>query len=220
MTTKGAMTSRDTRILADFVALCEYPECPICALVRRAEVRTVQVFCAEGAGDEQRRADVRAARGLCAHHGSILRDARDALAAAVTALDVMTNVLRDLDTLKSAPRWPKPRFKIPAQCPVCVEMNHYNQAVCAGVIAWASDASFLAALSASHGICAPHIRFIADRMVLPSEFIDAQRSAWQRVHADVAEYIRKRDDRFRHEPDAHEADAWRRAWLVIAGTKL
>ncbi|MFM2309180.1 MAG: hypothetical protein RLY87_1301 [Chloroflexota bacterium] len=212
------MTSRDTRILADFVALCAYPECPLCVLVQRAEVRTVQVFCAEGAGDEQRRADVRAARGLCVHHGAILRDARDALAAAVTALDVMTNLLRDLDAIQRAPRWPKPRIKTPEQCPVCAEVARYNRAVCAGIVAWAADETFQHALAHSHGICAPHLRTIAGGVVLPAAFYDAQRTAWQRVHADVAEYIRKRDDRYRHEPDAHEADAWRRAWKVIAGT--
>jgi hypothetical protein len=140
------------------------------------------------------------------------------LAAAVTALDVMTNLLRDLDAIQRAPRWPKPRIKTPEQCPVCAEVARYNRAVCAGIVAWAADETFQHALAHSHGICAPHLRTIAGGVVLPAAFYDAQRTAWQRVHADVAEYIRKRDDRYRHEPDAHEADAWRRAWKVIAGT--
>ncbi len=212
------MSTRDTRILADFTALCMYPECPICALVRRAELRTVQVYCAEGAGDELRRADIRASRGLCVHHGAILRDARDALAAAVTALDVITNLLRDLTAVQQAARWPKPRMKSPAPCPVCADMTRYNRAVCAGIAAWADDVAFQNVLATSHGICAPHFRHIANRSVLPDGFIEAQRTAWERVHAEVAEYIRKRDDRFKHEPDANEADAWRRAWFVITGS--
>ena len=214
------MTTRDTRILAEFRTLCAHPECPICAMVRHAEVRTLQVFCAEGAGDELRRADIRSARGLCVHHGAMLRDARDALAAAVTALDLMTNLLRDLDGLERAPRWPKPRINRPKKCPVCTEMTRYNLAVCAGVRAWCDDAQFQTVLAQSHGICAPHLRLLASQAVLPPGFIAAQRTAWERVRADVAEYIRKRDDRFRHEPDAHEADAWRRAWFVISGSSF
>jgi hypothetical protein len=38
--------------------------------------------------------------------------------------------------------------------------------------------------------------------------LGAQSEAWQRVlHAELGEFIRKRDDRFRHERQASEADA-------------
>lgn len=214
------MTQRDTRILADFCELCTAPECPICALVRRAELRVLQTYCAEGAGDELRRADIRAARGLCGHHSTQLRDARDALAAAVTALDVMDNLLRDLDALDT--RWSLARqpMKKPARCPVCVDVARYSRSVCIGIAAWSDAPLLLAALATSHGICAPHLRDMSAHRSLPTLFVAAQRTAWTRVRDDVAEYIRKRDDRYRSEPDGIEADAWKRSWAVITGTRI
>lgn len=214
------MTQRDIRILADFCDLCTAPECPICALVRRAELRTLQTYCAEGAGDEQRRADVRAARGLCGHHSAQLRDARDALAAAVTALDVMDNLLRDLQSLDGALPWGRKRLAAPERCPVCIDVARYDHSVCAGIIAWADEPRLHTALTASHGICGPHLRALASQKRLPKAFLLAQRTAWTRVRDEVAEYIRKRDDRFRREGDGIEADAWKRAWSLITGTRI
>lgn len=215
------MTERDKRILLDFIDGCLLPRCPICTLVLRAEQRTLAVYCAEGAGDQQRRADVRAARGLCAAHGAQLRDARDAMAAAVTAYDVLTNLQRDLVAVQSNPRkWGRRGIAPPKPCPVCIDMQRYNRAVCAGIVAWSNDVLLHQALAASQGICGPHLRVISRQPSVADEFWAAQSQAWQRLHDELGEFIRKRDDRFRHERQAHEADAWKRAWHQISGDVL
>jgi hypothetical protein len=215
------VTERDKRILFDFVDACLLPRCPICTLVQRAEQRTLAVYCAEGAGDQQRRADVRAARGLCAPHGAQLRDAKDAMAAAVTAYDVLTNLQRDLVAVRSNPRtWGRRGIARPEPCPVCVDMQRYNRAVCAGIVAWSADLSLQQALANSHGICGPHLRTISRQAGVADEFWGAQSQAWQRLHDQLGEFIRKRDDRFRHERQAEEADAWKRAWHQISGDVL
>jgi hypothetical protein len=211
------VTERDKRILFDFVEACAVPECPICQLVRRAERRTVAVYCIEGSGDQQRRAQVRAARGLCAHHATLLRDAKDAMAAAVTALDVMTNLLRDLPHLTDKPHLFKRHYR-PRPCPVCAEMRQYDHAVCAGVVAWHEDPDLLVALRQSQGICAHHLRYIAAQWQMSLPWWDAQRTAWVRLHGELEEFVRKRDDRFRHETHTTDADAWKRAWMQISGT--
>lgn len=211
------MAERDRRILFDFVEACALPECPICQLVQRAERRTVAVYCIEGSGDQQRRAQVRDARGLCAHHGALLRDAKDAMAAAVTALDVMTNLLRDVPTLRHKQTLVH-RHRRPIECPVCTEMRSYDHAVCAGVVAWQHDQDLLNALASSQGVCAPHLRAIAAEWELADAWWDAQLRAWTRLHAELAEFVRKRDDRFRHEAHAADADAWKRSWIQISGT--
>ena len=211
------MTERDKRILFDFVDACQRPECPICQLVNKAEQRTVAVYCIEGSGDQARRAQVRAARGLCVHHGALLRDAKDAMAAAVTALDVMTNLLRDIPTLAHKQSLVHRHYR-PRRCPVCDDMQRYDTAVCAGVIAWQDDADLRAALAGSQGICATHLRRIAAAGGISQLFWDAQTQAWERLHAELAEFVRKRDDRFRHEALVSDADAWKRAWMQISGT--
>jgi hypothetical protein len=214
---EAIVTERDKRILFDFVDACASPECPICQLVQRAERRTVAVYCIEGSADQQRRAQVRAARGLCAHHGELLRDAKDAMAAAVTALDVMTNLLRDMPALALPPTLIR-RHHRPRPCPVCAEMRQYDHAVCAGVVAWHDDPDLLAALAQSQGICAPHLRYMAAHWRMTTPWWDAQRTAWMRIHTELEEFVRKRDDRFRHEPHTSDADAWKRAWMQISGT--
>lgn len=212
------MHDRDRRILLDFVELCALPQCPICALVSKAELRTLQVYCAEGAGDEMRRADIRAARGLCVRHSDLLQNARDAMAAAVTAFDVLTNLQRDLQAVSQA-RWRRrSRMTKPLPCPVCADVRRYDRAVCAGVVAWADQPELTGALATSAGLCAPHLRWLVAHTNVPTAILDAQHVAWSRLHAELAEFIRKRDDRFRHEGDADERDAWKRAWRTIAGS--
>ena len=215
------MTERDKRILFDFVDACAMPRCPICTLVQRAEQRTLAVYCAEGAGDQQRRADVRAARGLCATHGSQLCDAKDAMAAAVTAYDVLTNLQRDLTALRSNSRgWRRRGIAQPLPCPVCVDMQRYNRAICAGIGVWSNEESLQQALMSSQGICGPHLRTISRQSGVSDGFWSAQFLDWQRLHDELGEFIRKRDDRFRHERQASEADSWKRAWHQISGEVL
>ena len=211
------MTERDKRILFDFVDACNRPECPICQLVTKAELRTVAVYCIEGSGDQERRAQVRAARGLCVHHGALLRDAKDAMAAAVTALDVLTNLMRDLPVLAQKQTIVRRHYR-PQKCPVCVDMHRYDAAVCAGIVAWQDDTDLQRALAQSQGICAVHLTRIATLGVVTQLFWDAQQQAWARLHAELAEFVRKRDDRFRHETHHSDADAWKRAWMQISGT--
>lgn len=212
------MTDRDRRMLFDFVEACALPDCPVCTLVAKAELRTLQIYCAEGAGDELRRADVRAARGLCVRHADQLQEARDAMAAAVTAYDVMSNLLRDLEAvIKSGSAWPRKKMTTPTECPVCADVARYTRAVCAGVIAWSDSSELISALQHSQGICAPHIRWMVANAKPTPELLAAQHVAWSRLHAEVGEFVRKRDDRFRHESHGSDGDAWKRAWREING---
>lgn len=218
ITYEAAVSDRDRRMLFDFVEACALPDCPICTLVAKAELRTLQVYCAEGAGDELRRADVRAARGLCVRHATQLQEARDAMAAAVTAYDVLSNLLRDLDAvIKSGNSWSRKKMTVPQSCPVCLDVARYTRAVCAGVTAWSDNAELCQALQQSHGICAPHLRWMIANSKPTPELLAAQHVAWSRVHAEVGEFVRKRDDRFRHEAQAGVGDAWKRAWRIING---
>jgi hypothetical protein len=215
---EATVSDRDRRMLFDFVEACKLPDCPICTLVAKAELRTLQVYCAEGAGDELRRADVRSARGLCVRHASQLQEARDAMAAAVTAYDVMSNLLRDLDAvIKSGNGWSRKKMTAPQSCPVCLDVARYTPAVCAGVSAWSDEPELCHALQLSHGICAPHLRWMVANTKPTPELLAAQYVAWSRLHAEVGEFVRKRDDRFRHETQAGEGDAWKRAWRIING---
>jgi len=213
------VTDRDRRMLFDFIEACALPHCPICSIVAKAELRTLQIYCAEGAGDELRRADVRAARGLCVRHATQLQDARDAMAAAVTAYDVLSNLLRDLDAVLTTKKrtWTRKRMYVPNSCPVCTDVSRYTRAVCAGVSAWSDNSDLCHALQMSHGICAPHLRWMIEQTSPTSELLAAQQAAWSRLHAEVGEFVRKRDDRFRHEAQSTEGDAWKRAWRVING---
>jgi len=105
----------------------------------------------------------------------------------------------------------------PQACPVCLDVARYTRAVCAGVAAWSDDMSLCQALQHSHGICAPHLRWMVANTKPTPQLLAAQHGAWSRVHAEVGEFVRKRDDRFRHEAQANEGDAWKRAWRIING---
>jgi len=49
--------------------------------------------------------------------------------------------------------------------------------------------------------------------------VNAQRRIWERLLAQLSEFIRKNDYRFRDEPVGEEGDAWLRAIAALAGAQ-
>jgi hypothetical protein len=47
--------------------------------------------------------------------------------------------------------------------------------------------------------------------------IEAQKEVWQRLSAELNEFIRKKDHRFQHESYGPEGDSWLRAIEAVVG---
>jgi hypothetical protein len=69
-------------------------------------------------------------------------------------------------------------------------------------------------------LCLPHFRRAVAAVGNEESFtalVEAQKAVWQRLRADLAEFIRKNDHRFRGEPFGLEGDAWLRAIEAVSG---
>jgi len=74
----------------------------------------------------------------------------------------------------------------------------------------------------SEGLCLPHFRqalaLVRDEQVFDA-LLGAQRAVWAGLVAELGEFIRKSDHRFRHEPMGPEKDAWIRSIAALVGAR-
>jgi hypothetical protein len=106
-------------------------------------------------------------------------------------------------------------------CPVCVQQAALEENLIHALLSGLKGSGTLAALYAeSDGLCLAHFRQTLARAGSPSQsspLVEAQQQVWQRLEAELAEFIRKKDYRFKDEPFGPERDAWRRALAALAG---
>jgi DNA-binding transcriptional MerR regulator len=79
------------------------------------------------------------------------------------------------------------------------------------------------AYAASHGFCLPHLQQILDHVEDPAALellLTLTHARLQAIDAELAEYIRKNDHRFNHEPWGSERDAWKRVIPLMGGDNL
>jgi len=108
-----------------------------------------------------------------------------------------------------------------AMCPACKQAEIMERIYLDTLLnTLLGDEGLLAAYESSDGLCLPHFRQalaqVRDEVVFEA-LINAQRAIWERLAADLGEFIRKNDYRFRDEPLGEEGDAWLRAIAALAG---
>lgn len=220
--------------------------CAICRLKARAIERYLDALLWESVNDPGVRHQVRRARGFCyAHAWQLVRPAAS-LGVAILHRDVLQTLL---DILQEARFQPPPLLSLQrahealaagqpsaataglvsqlapqAPCPACKQGEEmeaiYLDALLEELI---TEDGLLAAYEASAGLCLPHFRQALTRLRDEAIFralVNAQRAIWQRLEADLSQFIRKNDARFRDEPWGDERDAWLRAIAALAGSQL
>jgi len=83
-----------------------------------------------------------------------------------------------------------------------------------------SDGVFRDLFRKSGGLCLPHFRLALLRVEDESArdlLVEVQRQKMGHLLAELAEYLRKHDYRYAHEPYGLEADAWIRAIALFTG---
>ena len=77
-------------------------------------------------------------------------------------------------------------------------------------------------LSASGGLCLPHLDQALQAAATPQAYQALQSICQERIEslrAELGEFIRKNDYRFSKEPVGSEGNAWKRAAILTAGEK-
>jgi len=171
------------------------------------------------------RARLRKARGFCRTHAARLNRAGASLGIAVIQHDVIGALLA---ILQEGARTHEPRQAAllarnmgPQEaCPACQHQKEMERLYLEALIKSVADPDIWQAYTTSAGLCLPHFRQAlhqAHNAEVLAQLIQAQRGFWERLHGELAEFIRKNDYRFRDEGLGVEGDSWLRALTAIAG---
>jgi hypothetical protein len=217
------------------------PGCPFCRLLAKNTDRYLDTILWEMVLDLEVRVELNEARGYCAEHGWRLVRIGSVLGVAI----LMGGVLKTLlDVLASHPVESSPEFvltwmrklgrdpasrataslvdalKPETRCPACTYVEALEKDYSDTLVAHLEEPGALAGIyGESDGLCLAHFGQTLSR-ARPAEariLVDVQRAVWQRLHAELGEFIRKSDHRYKDEEFGAEKDSWRRALEAISG---
>ncbi len=219
------------------------PGCAFCRLMAQSADRYLDTVLWEMVTDPDARSEINLARGYCRQHGWLLVRVGAALGVAIISHGVLDTLLRELSSFpqENAPeellqswlrglerrRPSRLTEKLVAAlspqtpCPVCVQQQALERQLAETLLAHLDEPGGLAGIyRESDGLCLEHFRLMltfARKAPAAGMLVSAQRSVWERLHAELGEFIRKKDFRFKDELFGSEKDAWRRALEAISG---
>lgn len=215
------------------------PGCALCRLLAQAADGYIDSLLWELVNDPALRAELNESRGYCREHAWLLVRYGASLGAAIMMKDIIDTLLRVAEAGKFEP----PSFsfrqlfnaaqpnsaaaKLAADlapqkpCPVCLKIESSESYYLAALRQHLTGPDTLApAYRASNGLCLPHFRRVLASTTDAETFtslVEAQKEVWQRLSADLGEFIRKKDHRFQHENYGAEGDSWLRAIEAVVG---
>jgi hypothetical protein len=235
-------TVTDPRTRDDLLAAMSQAACPLCVLLERAERKAVDMFLYDQVNDISRRDALRASRGLCLVHSSMLAEGRSALGVAILSRDILRTMTSELEAGSSGkekeeqPQASQPfaflaslagkigsklaaRIEPQAGCPMCAERPRIEAPLIMGLLHNLRDRAFAAAFDGSAGLCRVHLASTlrAADTAAARALAARQAAIWRRLEADLDEFIRKHDYRFQGETFEVERDVWRRALQTTSG---
>jgi len=107
----------DPRTRDDLLTAMSQAACALCVLLERAERKAVDMFLYDQVNDISRRDALRASRGLCLPHSSMLAEGRSALGVAILSRDILRTMTAELEAGTSH-RERREETKLPAQSSV------------------------------------------------------------------------------------------------------
>ncbi len=205
--------------------------CPLCRLAARAEKAYIDSLNYERVLDLKTRDALKASRGLCATHSRQWQNLQgSALSVAIVYRVAVLDLLRDTDPTAAKrgflrqDRGPGQMAQTLASSGVCLACEQgtaaaqrFADVLLKDVVAVETQTR----LRECGGLCLPHLRMALLRPGAGKTYkwlLEVQRAAWQTLMAEMEEFIRKNDYRFRHEKTSDaEADSWIRAIDVLVG---
>ncbi len=231
-------TGRYRTTTTDLIEAFGQPDCAVCRLVNQAVRQYVDVFLYEQITVVERRAEIRAARGFCSIHGSMLVSGHGRLLGAATLQqDILNDVLREIDkamttpaaslrralpmglnaVLKAVYRAIRPR----RMCPLCEYERRQEGVVLRVLVNDVNDPALRAAFERSAGLCLPHFQMALDLNDLSPAYrarlVELEQAILRQLKAELDEYLHKRNASYESQAMGDEADAPLRATRLVSG---
>jgi hypothetical protein len=217
----------------DLAAALSRRGCPVCRVLAADEERYVATFAREGRFAARARARFFAAGGYCRRHAELLV-ANAARAQTGMAIVDLYGRLARYDRMRLAAlrtSWggrfrrrvrvlPRSRW-----CPACVDAEQRLDRKSAFLVDLLAEDGAWSAYAASDGLCLAHLIPVAEAAQrVDTRIADRLLEDWchrvRDLELELAEYDRKRDYRYAHEPKGEEQDSWRRIIRRYVGEDL
>ena len=225
---------------------CAQPGCSTCRLEQQAVERYLDHLFYENVNDGGTRARLRASLGFCREHAGLLLDARlgDALGMSIIYHDVLGTVLKRLSGFRA--NQSEPTFlsrllrRVPSElaasleqvrkavspretCLACQQKESTMRMVLSVLADYIQEEEVLTAFTNSDGLCLPHLRQACKHVrngAALAKILKVEVEKLEKLHAELAEFIRKNDYRFMIEGFGPEGNAWRRVIGLTAGGQI
>ena len=213
--------------------------CALCRLLAQAADSYIDGMLWELVNDPELRQQLNQTRGYCRDHAWLLVRYGASLGGAIIMKDIIDTLLRIAETanfdppsfslrqLFNSPQPSPATIKLvtdlapQAPCPVCVKVQTTEAYYLVALRDHFTGSDSLApAYQTSAGLCLPHFRLALAQITEQETFaalVAAQKAVWQRLSAELGEFIRKKDHRFQDEVIGPEGDAWLRAIEAVSG---
>ena len=226
----------------ELLQACNKPGCPICRVEQDAVERYLDSLLYESVNDIQVREHLRASLGFCREHArlAVEKNLGNALGFAIIYQDVINTVLKQMGSQAELPRtrrWSTLLKRIPEQvsetvqrvlyaltpqkhCMVCQKRDRSLHIIISSFMESLHDPEMTVALQASNGLCIPHLKKAFESVTDPDAcdvLLSIHRTKLEGLRAELAEFIRKNDYRFKDELMGAEGDSWRRAIARLIG---
>lgn len=199
--------------------------CPLCRLGSRAATRYIDTLNYEGVNDPGLRRVLRNAHGLCHDHAWEWTHLRGApLGVAIVYQNLVKDLIAAMEQAQTGPargrrQAPTARLTSATRCPACHAQDEAVKRYAQTLLAYLDTPEVAAGYAQAGGLCLPHLRSV---LVQAGDAQAHTLKAWQlaiyrNLNEELAEFIRKHDHRFSHEPFGAEKDAWLRTVAVFTG---
>lgn len=222
--------------LYDLLDALPQPGCAVCALLRRDADRFLDTLLYEFVIDVDSQQEFRARRGLCNEHGwTLLRLSGGSLGTAILHRAALDEALQDMaqTPVRGEARLGLARLrpgtagsplarklKAEGRCAACEHLDEAEAHYIQTMRQYLGDARLISAFGDSSGLCLPHFRRLLDEAVDAAgieDIVSAQRAIWQRLKAELEEFIDKNRHERSREPMGTEGDSWRRVIEALSG---
>lgn len=229
----------------ELVEACAQTGCPVCQMERTTVEKALRGLFFELTNDIKLRQHLRTSFGFCGEHARILFEhgKGDALGVSIIYHDVIINILRNLPNpaqttttggkltglLQRLPRGLGEQVSAAIgaltphrRCMLCHHEEETRQAAVKVLAESLRNEQFQQALEKSEGLCLFHLRLALEAVPDAESYaalVAISRAQLEALDAELAEFIRKNDYRFRHEGFGGEGDAWKRALNKISRTQ-
>jgi len=203
--------------------------CVVCRLGHDVEMHYIKDVLYSQTTSVETRGKLREARGFCAAHAKLLDEIGQALDLSIIYQDVLMTTrqvlerpsLRQIASQRGRQRL-SDELAPQGQCPACAHRAELQDVYIETLLDHLLDPEFVEKVRAADPLCLPHYRHGIEQQASPAQFQtlrEIQIEHWNQLIADLGEFVRKHDHRFRHEPVGQEGDAWIRAIDAIVGTR-